>query len=91
MFSATIAPGRAASFDQVCITASQSPVAFVSAREQFASLDRGHHCAGRFVHVFAILETARRGETVHFGKSQSLCVELFDRGRENADTGRVNE
>jgi len=43
------------------------------------------------MHVFAILETTGRGEAVHFGKSQSLCVELFDRGREIADTGRVDE
>ena len=43
------------------------------------------------MHVFAILETAARCETIHFGKSESLCVELLDRGREIADTGRVDE
>ena len=59
--------------------------------EAIAGFDRGHHRAGRFMHVFAILETAGRGETIHLGKSQSLCVELFDGGREIAHAGRVDE
>ena len=43
------------------------------------------------MHVFAILETTGGRETIHFGKSQGLCIELLDRGREIADTGRVDE